>query len=138
MGLDLTDPRELDWLASGRSGETPSFEESHPEAERAREARESLLSALETELQARESEPRTSDELRTAARGILTALTEDERERIERGVWNRLTESETDGASFVERYWRTVATQLVDYWEETYRGREQGGTEQDSRHQLRP
>jgi len=122
MGIDLTTPSELDWLAEGRDGEVPEFDELVPADERRERAEELLREHVGRALQARDSEEHTDDELRTAADGVLSALDASERERVERDVWEDLADSDIDPGSFVEEYWRTVAERIVDYWDDRYRG----------------
>lgn len=125
MGLDLTDPKELDWLARGRNGEVASFEESHPQEERQQEAYDELIKHIIIVLQSREVDDRqrSEKELKKAAEGILSPMTDEEVFRIGKRVWEKLANTETLSERFTELYWRSFADELVDYWDEKYRDR---------------
>lgn len=114
MGIDLSHPDELDWMARGRRGEITAsrFSESVSDADLEVEAEQRLVECICRRLvegdvgDAHDCED-VSDELRALVQHVLSEVGEERRKRIEADVWKTLdVDHETD---FFDTYEKLVA-----------------------------
>ncbi|WP_276271109.1 hypothetical protein [Haloarcula litorea] len=119
MGLDLTDPSDMDWLARGRSadGIESRFSSRHAAETIDFESCESLLRAIEDELLEREPD-RNRDEARDAAESILRSLSPETVQAAAENAWERVDRRHQDGSEFMPQFRSQWAENVVERYVE--------------------
>lgn len=123
MGIDLSRPDELDWMARGRRGEIAEsrFSERVSDEELEREAENRLVERMFWRLVERGlvDEPNYDDaheidEIVSAARQILSEVGDRHRRKIEEDVWQTVESTEDVEADFVDEYETRVADRVLN------------------------
>lgn len=125
MGIDLSHPDELDWMARGRRDEIMDsrFSERVSDEELENESETSLIERMFWRLVERGlvEEPdyddaHELDSIVTAARHILSEVGDERRKRIEQDVWQALEREEDDEMDFLDEYETRVADRVLNVY----------------------
>lgn len=120
MGLDLTDPPELDWIAKGRAadGIESRFSERNDSKQSEDEKQRRLRDAVADELLDREP-GRDQDTATEAATAILTKLDAETIQSEAENAWKRVGRRRQDGDEFMPQFFDKWASNLVETYAES-------------------